>query len=169
MAPNSPISSEIIEEEIHDAQSGSPTPADARGENLNESATPLQTENTVRISTTPAATPYEGKGKTIHVLTLLGYIRSTFDDESVLDSLPLDAAGNPGAWHAWKAHRRTAKGAGFGTPDKRGAPQARLPGEWNWQGVWAKRVQGGIQASQSDAVLFANASRMETDSVSETL
>jgi hypothetical protein len=36
---------------------------------------------------------------------VLRYIRSTFDDEAVLDRIPLSAAGNPGAWHAWRAHR----------------------------------------------------------------
>ncbi|KAK3502664.1 ubiquitin-conjugating enzyme/RWD-like protein [Neurospora crassa] len=37
---------------------------------------------------------------------VLRYIRSTFDDANVLDSVPLEAAGNPGAWHAWRTHRR---------------------------------------------------------------
>lgn len=37
---------------------------------------------------------------------VLRYIRSTFDDTNVLDSVPLEAAGNPGAWHAWRTHRR---------------------------------------------------------------
>ena len=36
---------------------------------------------------------------------VLRYIRSTFDDETVLDSVPLEAAGNPGAWHAWRTHQ----------------------------------------------------------------
>ncbi|KZL86593.1 ubiquitin-conjugating enzyme [Colletotrichum incanum] len=36
---------------------------------------------------------------------VLRYIRSTFDDESVLDSVPLEAAGNPGAWHAWRTRQ----------------------------------------------------------------
>jgi hypothetical protein len=36
---------------------------------------------------------------------VLRYIRSTFDDEVVLDSVPLEAAGNPGAWHAWRTHQ----------------------------------------------------------------
>lgn len=109
------------------------------------------------------------------MVTLLNYIRSTFDDETILDSLPLEAAGNPGAWHAWKAYRRNAKGfkrqsngSGFATPDKRGTPQARLPGEWNWEGVWAKRVQSGVEASQSHAVLFGNAPRAGDDLVSHS-
>jgi hypothetical protein len=36
---------------------------------------------------------------------VLEYIRSTFDNADVLDTIPLEAAGNPGAWHAWRAHR----------------------------------------------------------------
>ncbi|WYZ45276.1 hypothetical protein EsH8_VIII_000592 [Colletotrichum jinshuiense] len=39
---------------------------------------------------------------------VLRYIRSTFDDEGVLDSVPLEAAGNPGAWHAWRTRQRQA-------------------------------------------------------------
>lgn len=41
----------------------------------------------------------------ITTVEVLRYIRSTFDDEEVLDSVPLEAAGNPGAWHAWRTHR----------------------------------------------------------------
>ncbi|KAF4126742.1 Ubiquitin-conjugating enzyme [Geosmithia morbida] len=37
---------------------------------------------------------------------ILRYIKSAFGDEAVLDSIPIDAAGNPGAWHAWRTHRR---------------------------------------------------------------
>lgn len=36
---------------------------------------------------------------------VLRYIRSTFDDGDILDLIPLAAAGNPGAWHAWRTHR----------------------------------------------------------------
>ncbi|GFP53256.1 hypothetical protein ACSS6W_000750 [Trichoderma asperelloides] len=44
--------------------------------------------------------------KTISTYALLKYIRSTFDKAEVLDAVPLSAAGNPGAWHAWRTHRR---------------------------------------------------------------
>jgi hypothetical protein len=44
-------------------------------------------------------------GGHISTYEILHYIRSTFDDESVLDAIPLSAAGNPGAWHAWRSHR----------------------------------------------------------------
>ncbi|KAL1983320.1 hypothetical protein VTN96DRAFT_10461 [Rasamsonia emersonii] len=124
-----------------------------------------QKDTPSRISPAPAAAPYQETQKTVTVVELLNYIRSTFDDETILDSLPLEAAGNQGAWHAWRAHRRTVKGLkreskGTDTPDgsaKKGTPQARPPGEWNWEGVWAKRVQSCIEASQSDAILFGNA------------
>lgn len=35
---------------------------------------------------------------------------------------------------------------------------ARQPGEWNWGGVWEERVRRGVEASQSEAVLYGNAS-----------
>ncbi len=45
---------------------------------------------------------------------VLRYIRTAFDDEDVLDSVPLEAAGNPGAWHAWRTHRKLAAGGAGG-------------------------------------------------------
>ncbi|KAK8091130.1 ubiquitin-conjugating enzyme/RWD-like protein [Apiospora phragmitis] len=42
----------------------------------------------------------------ISTFEVLRYIRSTFDDEAVLDAIPLEAAGNPGAWHSWRTHRQ---------------------------------------------------------------
>ena len=95
----------------------------------------------------------------VPVTALLNYIRSTFDDETVLDSLPLEAAGNPSAWHAWKAHRKDSSNSAFTSSSKRGTPQARLPGDWHWDGIWAKRVQDEVEASHSEATLFGNATR----------
>lgn len=46
----------------------------------------------------------EGREK-VSTYDVLRYIRSVFDDEDVLDSVPLEAAGNPGAWHAWRTQR----------------------------------------------------------------
>ena len=60
-------------------------------------------------SPTPGSTgKAEGNAKNdgrISIYEVLRYIRSTFDNEDVLDSVPLEAAGNPGAWHAWRTHR----------------------------------------------------------------
>ncbi|KAG6366495.1 hypothetical protein INS49_000672 [Diaporthe citri] len=80
---------------------------------------------------------------------VLSYIRSTFDDQAVMDSIPLEAAGNPGAWHAWAAYRGH-------TTIPEGEPAVRKPGDWNWEGVWEERVQRNIQASLSEPVLYGD-------------
>ncbi|PLB48915.1 hypothetical protein P170DRAFT_475247 [Aspergillus steynii IBT 23096] len=101
----------------------------------------------------------EDKVQSVPVSILLDYIRSTFDDETVLDSLPLEAAGNPSAWHAWKAHRKDSVNSSLGYNAKRGSPQTRLPGDWHWDGIWAKRVQHEVEASHSESTLFGNTAR----------
>ena len=117
-------------------------------------------EGNSRVTQVPAANQFAEPREFVPVAELLHYIRSTFDDEKVLDSLPVEAAGNPGAWHAWKAHRR----GGHGTGDlKRGSPQARLPGDWHWDGIWVRRAQEEIQNSRSDPMLFGNSARSPGD------
>lgn len=81
---------------------------------------------------------------------VLSYMGSSFDDENLLDSVPLEAAGNPGAWHAWRTHR------GYHALPE-GDPAARKPGEWNWEGVWEERVKKNIAASLSEPVLYGGA------------
>ncbi|KAI9728877.1 MAG: hypothetical protein M1834_007135 [Cirrosporium novae-zelandiae] len=90
--------------------------------------------------------------KDISIVEILQYIRSSFDDIAVLDSIPFEAAGNPNAWHAWRTYR------GHVSPKQRGSG-ARRPGEWNWEGVWEMRAKAGIEASVSDAVLYGNAAQ----------
>ncbi|KAJ5491379.1 hypothetical protein N7539_002946 [Penicillium diatomitis] len=109
-----------------------------------------------RISQTPVVIPSHQPRPHVPVAELLAYVRSTFEDEEVLDSLPQDAAGNSGAWHAWRAHRRGTLGA---TRSTRDSSQARLPGDWHWDGIWARRVRDEIEASRSDAMLFGNSTR----------
>lgn len=121
--------------------------------------------------------------KDVSTFDVLRYIRSTFDDESVLDGVPLEAAGNPGAWHAWRTHQvKSGKitpvvegkeksqwqdglsddGGAANAPDGyarlaggTSAPMTtRKPGEWNWDGVWEVRVKKGIEASMTESVLF---------------
>ncbi|KAL4873902.1 hypothetical protein BDV12DRAFT_54938 [Aspergillus spectabilis] len=98
----------------------------------------------------------------VPVLEILNYIRTSFDDETVLDFVPLEAAGNPSAWHAWKAHRKDTDTALISS-SKRDSPQARLPGDWNWDGIWIRRVQYEVEASRSDATLFGSAARGAAD------
>jgi hypothetical protein len=104
--------------------------------------------------------------KEVSTFEVLHYIRSAFDDEMVLDSIPVEAAGNPGAWHAWRTHRQasgkvfadTATGASNPSGITAAAPGSntavRKPGEWDWEGVWEERVKKGVAASLSDPVLY---------------
>ncbi|KAL2818374.1 hypothetical protein BJX63DRAFT_419295 [Aspergillus granulosus] len=114
------------------------------------------------VIATTTAEPAPKIRTSIPVLELLNYIRTSFDDETVLDSVPLEAAGNPSAWHAWKAHRKNTDTAPASDP-KRDNPQARAPGDWNWDGIWIRRVQYEIEASRSDATLFGSAARGAPD------
>jgi hypothetical protein len=107
-------------------------------------------------------------GATVDVstVTILDYIRSTFSEESVLDSLPLEAAANPGAYHAWRTYRAPvlqtqqpqAPRPYLSSTEQAGEAAAlnrnRRPGEWNWEGVWEDRVKKAIKASLSEPVLF---------------
>ena len=77
---------------------------------------------------------------------ILLYLKVSFDDEAILDALPLAAAENLGAWHAWQAYRRTSS-------DIVGSKDDAHSG-WNWDDVWLDRVQKGIDASISDSVLY---------------
>jgi hypothetical protein len=104
----------------------------------------------------------------ISIVRMLEYIRSTFSDESILDSLPLEAAANPGAYHAWRAHRAPVLRAqqspsASPSPEPSAADKSesastlgpnRRPGEWNWEGVWEDRVRKAVKASLSEPVLF---------------
>lgn len=75
------------------------------------SATP-DSRHSVRAATpsaqgTPGFMQTQSQGQINFASTydVLQYIKSTFDSDKVLDSIPLEAAGNPGAWHAWRTHR----------------------------------------------------------------
>lgn len=119
--------------------------------------------------------------KGVSTYEILEYIRSNFSDEDVLDSIPLSAAGNPGAWHAWRTHRRAA-GKVFendartetsqnedgqnpenhsDSPKNMQNPAIRPPSEWDWDGVWEDRVKKGIATSLSEAVLFGGGTPSE--------
>ncbi|KAK0636941.1 ubiquitin-conjugating enzyme/RWD-like protein [Bombardia bombarda] len=76
-------------------------------------------------SSSTAGTTVVGGGRRTSMDTstyeVLRYMRSTFDDAEVLDAVPLEAAGNPGAWHAWRTHRRQTAGTGKPLPAEPGA------------------------------------------------
>lgn len=100
----------------------------------------------------------------VPVYNILEYMRSAFNEESMLDSVPLASAANAGAYHAWHTYRAEQdalkQGSTPGTRrsgDRDGAARPRRPGEWNWQGVWEERVRKCVQASLSEPVLFGSA------------
>lgn len=113
----------------------------------------------------------------ITIYEVLRYVRSTFDDPTVLDGVSLEAAGNSGAWHAWRAHRAAENKASMPKPEQRTkspdqksdapllktpfARAARQPGEWNWEGVWQVRAKKGIDLSVTEAALYANSTNAD--------
>lgn len=118
----------------------------------------------------------------IHVVDILRYVRSCFENDKVLDSVPFETAGNPGAWYAWRAHRadaakdaasKSAAAPGEATPQstpRKETPKSpahtrassnpqnrpRRPSEWNWEGVWEERVKKAVRASLTEPSLFAS-------------
>jgi hypothetical protein len=95
------------------------------------------------------------------IVTALAYLRSSFEEPEILDNLPLEAAANPGAWHAWRSYRGLPKAASRAVSPAQGeagkGPMTqKQPGDWNWEGVFEKRVKSGIEASIGDAVLFGS-------------
>ncbi|KAK5031872.1 hypothetical protein LTS07_004493 [Exophiala sideris] len=97
------------------------------------------------------------------VLRMLTYIKKAFENETLLDDMPLEAAGDPSAWHAWRAYRGLGKGddrlKGSTTVGNDGLPASpKRPSEWKWDGVWESRVTNGIETSVSEGTLFGSAS-----------
>lgn len=108
----------------------------------------------------------DSSGTCTSIIEILEYLKSSFDDETTLDALPIEASGNPGAWNAWQAHRKyilnrlqmKIGSSNSARSSKQDADSNRKqPEEWSWDGVWEERVQNGIDASISDSVLYGNA------------
>lgn len=102
-------------------------------------------------------------------IEILEYLKSSFDDETTLDALPIEASGNPGAWNAWQAHRKyslndpqmkmdssNSTTSSKQAAESNAASNRKQPEEWSWDGVWEERVQKGIDASMSDSVLYGS-------------
>lgn len=105
--------------------------------------------------------PSSSKVVDVTAYEILDYMRSTFDTESVLTSIPLEAAAHPSAFHAWRAHKNLrpvsvpgARGEASQGSQSGAESTPRKPSEWNWDGVWRERVSRGIQASSNEAAIF---------------
>ena len=88
------------------------------------------------------------------IVDVLHYVKQAFSDESALDALPLAAAGNVGAWKAWRAYRISKGAIDVGAEAKDWGKQND---DWDWDGVWEQRVRRGIDVSTSESVLFGGA------------
>ena len=99
--------------------------------------------------------PSKRPGKPARIWEILGYMRSTFDSDTMLDDLPYSEAANDRAWKAWRAHRQSTSGRLAGETNSHGR-QASPSGtsDWNWDGVWQDRVYEGIRSSMSKPTLF---------------
>ncbi|KIW04066.1 uncharacterized protein PV09_04884 [Verruconis gallopava] len=92
---------------------------------------------------------------------VLEYMRKAFSSEELLDSIPLSAAANPGAYHAYRAFKGRDQ-LSSATQSRTTSPEpstsrARKPGEWNWEGVWEERVKRGVQSTLSEGMLYGSA------------
>ena len=87
----------------------------------------------------------------ISIVGVLRYLKRSFDDEGALDTLPLEAAGNLGAWKAWRAYRRSNNADASTLNLEAGMKQQD---EWSWDGVWEMRVRKGIDASIAESTLY---------------
>lgn len=93
----------------------------------------------------------DGQSRPITMLDVLQYIKQSFDEEHFLNMLPLEAAGNPGAWKAWRAYRSSINERANTASSK---PDWGQGEEWNWDGVWEERVRKGVETSISESVLY---------------
>lgn len=110
------------------------------------------------------------------ILEVLYYVKRAFDDHTTLDQLPLEAAGNLGAWKAWRAHRGStpqnmmpeSKIVSIADNDSRKqtfleplSNYTKQQDDWSWEGVWEKRVREGIEASISDVALYGSSAGID--------
>lgn len=85
------------------------------------------------------------------ITEVLEYVKRTFDNETALDTLPLEAAGNSGAWKAWRAYRQGNERESNLVDS---VPDIHKQDEWSWDGVWEERVRKAIDASIADSTLY---------------
>lgn len=124
-------------------------------ENLSSSGSSPRYDS-FRISNIQARPRYSMQpSQLIKITEVLEYMKRTFDDETALDTLPLEAAGNSGAWKAWRAYRR---GNERESKLVDSVPKLHKQDEWSWDGVWKERVRKAIDASIAESTLYGGTS-----------
>ena len=136
--------------------------ADAAGQHEDPHKPPPPDGLSSRASSPKSATSWIGNarirprnsiqpGQLSKITEVLEYMKRAFDDEIALDTLPLEAAGNSGAWKAWRAYRRSN-----GTDNKLvdSVPNLYRQDDWSWDGVWEQRVRKGIDSSIAESTLY---------------
>ncbi|KAI9893957.1 MAG: hypothetical protein M1814_005510 [Vezdaea aestivalis] len=144
-------------------------PRQARNVSL-DSGTVTSRSSISGLSTSPGPSRRTVSWTPPQVSQILAYIRSCFDEESVLDSIPFECAANTSAWEArryWRRHNGpkplSDDDLSDEEEDERKAQQeglkshAKTPGNWDWEGVWEARTKAGINGSLAEPVLFGNA------------
>lgn len=148
------------------ARRSAPSSREVSGSTISSPTRDTTTTQSSLGSGTMATNNNQSTAHDVSIVRILDYIRSTFSEESVLDSLPLEAAANPGAYHAWRTYRAPilqaqqspTSGVDSTSPGHAGDVPAlsrnRRPGEWNWEGVWEDRVKKAVKASLSEPALY---------------
>ncbi|KEF60407.1 uncharacterized protein A1O9_01968 [Exophiala aquamarina CBS 119918] len=146
----------------------------AQGESDQRSKPSSPESTTVDAQATTQAINSAQVDRKATLLALLHHIHASFTDPSILDPLPISSAGNPSAWHAWRAHRSlnsptsaiAATGADASAPLGTGpatgsssstSPSSpKHPSAWKWDGVWESRVESAIRESIAESALFGS-------------
>ncbi|RVX70851.1 hypothetical protein B0A52_06007 [Exophiala mesophila] len=133
-------------------------------ETANSQAEKMDDNKHVETTNQPVFDIRDRKGTLLNVLR---HVHTAFSDEMMLDAIPLSAAGNPSAWHAWRAHRGLNPPKSPSTPDLDDLPitvasSPKHPGEWKWDGVWESRVDNAIRESISEGALFGSSASSRT-------
>lgn len=147
----------------------------AGSSSISSAASTSHAADNAHPNTSPKADETEQDQDRPSVAQVLEYMKRAFEDVELLDSLSLKDAGNPSAWHAWRAYRglpkigpRSISPAG-GVPGQPGLSPARHPADWNWDGVWESRVRNGIDESISDAALYGSKTGRPAASANESI
>ena len=122
------------------------------GLTLNEAESVQSTQSSTTPSVSVPTTGMDQDSRKITIYQILEYVKRAFSEDDLLDSVPLGAVGNPGAWKAWRAYRASSGVRLVGVTRIGEALDER--DEWNWDGVWEQRVRKGIDTSISDSVLY---------------